>query len=86
MGLTANGFGQLTEQVMQLADRWTGGKAGFILEGGYNLTGLALSVLGTIQTLIQEQAASIPEPVIKTADESQLDDLLARIQTIQPLL
>lgn len=87
MGATANVFGVLTEKVMQLADRWCDGRVGFMLEGGYHLSGLSYSVLSTVLTLINEQATAVDEPTIESddCDESQLNELIVTIKQTQPL-
>ncbi|PIQ25625.1 histone deacetylase [bacterium (Candidatus Blackallbacteria) CG17_big_fil_post_rev_8_21_14_2_50_48_46] len=89
MNLTAAGFSQLTEEVMKLAHRFCQGKAGFILEGGYNVTALAASVDGTLQTLIQEQNVKPEEPFQAlncTHDPAELNRLIEKVRMIQPLL
>lgn len=89
MGLNATGFSLLTEQVMKLADRHCSGRAGFILEGGYHTHALALSVLGSFQTLMQEQAVPVKEPFMSptpVVTHETLHELLAQISQLQPLL
>lgn len=89
MGLTASGYAQLTEEVMKLAHRWTGGKVGFVLEGGYHLTALAACVEGTLDTLLQEQSVVPEEPFTPLAleyDPQILTELIEKIRLIQPLL
>jgi acetoin utilization deacetylase AcuC-like enzyme len=44
MNVTADGFGRMSAQILQVAERCCGGKAVFVLEGGYSLEGLAESV------------------------------------------
>lgn len=89
LGLTVTGFSALTEAVMQLADRHTGGKAGFLLEGGYHVEALAHSVTITLQTLVQEQAQTARDPVPDNTRPEPAEDIARVIQTvrlIQPLL
>ncbi|MEZ0372954.1 MAG: histone deacetylase family protein [Candidatus Sericytochromatia bacterium] len=88
MGLTATGFAQLTEAVMQTAERQCRGKAGFLLEGGYHVQALANSVTATLATLLQQQAAPFaerlgPPPAVETL---ALEVLIEKIRRIQPLL
>lgn len=49
--LTEDDFGELTRIVMQLADAYADGRVVSLLEGGYNLEGLALSALAHVKTL-----------------------------------
>ena len=49
--LTEDDFGELTHIVMQLADAYANGRVVSLLEGGYNLEGLALSALAHVKTL-----------------------------------
>jgi acetoin utilization deacetylase AcuC-like enzyme len=89
MGLTAGGFSALTEEVMKLAERWTKGKAGFILEGGYNVSALAASVEGTLQTLVQEQIVIPEEPFLPlniNNNPDKVTQMIDKIKMIQPLL
>lgn len=89
MGLTASGYAQLTEEVMKLAHRWTGGKVGFILEGGYNVTALAACVEGTLDTLLQERSVRPEEPFVPLPlehDPQAVTHLIEKIRMIQPLL
>lgn len=88
MGLTATGFGQLTEAVMRSAETLCGGKAGFLLEGGYHVQALANSAAATLETLLQQQARPFAEQLglPPAARDAALERLIERIQTIQPLL
>ncbi len=51
MQLSAEGFGELTHIISQLADETCNGRIVSVLEGGYNLTALAESVFLHIQEL-----------------------------------
>lgn len=88
MGLTATGFGRLTEAVMQTATRLCRGKAGFLLEGGYHVQALANSVSATLQTLLAQQATPFAETLgpAPAVDMLALDKLIEKIRTVQPLL
>jgi acetoin utilization deacetylase AcuC-like enzyme len=52
--LTEEDFAELTRIVMQIADAYADGKIVSLLEGGYDLKGLALSALAHVKAL-QEQ-------------------------------
>ena len=44
-------FAELTMLMMEIADRWAGGRLLSVLEGGYNLTGLAAATLAHLDAL-----------------------------------
>lgn len=51
MKVTDDGFAHLCGAVCELADRHAGGRVALLLEGGYDLAGLASSVLGCVRVL-----------------------------------
>jgi len=44
MNVTEQAYGELTRRIVECADRWSGGRVFSLLEGGYDLEGLAASV------------------------------------------
>jgi acetoin utilization deacetylase AcuC-like enzyme len=44
-------FAELTTLMMEIADRWAGGRLLSVLEGGYNLTGLAAATVAHLDAL-----------------------------------
>ena len=54
--LTDEDFIDLTRRVMEIADRHAGGRVVSLLEGGYNLQGLASAAAAHVQTLIGPRA------------------------------
>jgi len=58
MAVTPEGFARLCSIVGQIADRHAGGKLALVLEGGYDLSGLAGSVSACIEVLA---GAQVPE-------------------------
>lgn len=58
MAVTPEGFARLCSIVGQIADRHAGGKLALVLEGGYDLSGLAGSVSACIEVLA---GARVPE-------------------------
>lgn len=89
LGLTADGFGLLTGEIINLAARWSNHKVGFFLEGGYNTKALAYSVLATLQTLGQEDSRSVHEPLLSPPPQSEpepFQKLIAQIRKTHPLL
>lgn len=55
MRLTARGFARLCEMIKRVADRHAHGRIVLVLEGGYDLKGLAESVRACVDTLIDAQ-------------------------------
>ncbi len=51
MNLTEEDFAELTRLVVQIADRYAGGKAISVLEGGYDLEALAASAVAHVNAL-----------------------------------
>jgi len=51
MQLTEAGFGRLAALLREAAGRWCGGRVAVVLEGGYDLRGLARSVEATVRAL-----------------------------------
>jgi acetoin utilization deacetylase AcuC-like enzyme len=49
--LTDDDFAELTTLVMEIADKHAGGRLISVLEGGYNLSGLAAAALRHVETL-----------------------------------
>jgi acetoin utilization deacetylase AcuC-like enzyme len=58
MGVTEEGFAEITRILMRIADTSCGGRIVLTLEGGYHLEGLARSVKRVIQALQGEGASS----------------------------
>lgn len=54
--LTAQGFGELTRLISEVADKCCDGRLVSVLEGGYNLAGLASSVEAHLQALLAPSA------------------------------
>jgi acetoin utilization deacetylase AcuC-like enzyme len=51
MGVTEDGFAEMAQRLLQLADEYAGGKIAFLLEGGYDLAALRNSVAAVLQTM-----------------------------------
>jgi acetoin utilization deacetylase AcuC-like enzyme len=54
--LTDRDFADLTRAVMEIAGRWAGGRVVSVLEGGYNLEGLACAAAAHVGALAGEPA------------------------------
>jgi acetoin utilization deacetylase AcuC-like enzyme len=53
MGVTEDGFAEMAERLLRLADEYAGGKIAFLLEGGYDLAALRNSVAAVLQAMQQ---------------------------------
>jgi acetoin utilization deacetylase AcuC-like enzyme len=54
MAVTEAGFGAMAHLLLQLADRYAGGKIAFLLEGGYDLAALTRSVAAVLEVMRQK--------------------------------
>jgi acetoin utilization deacetylase AcuC-like enzyme len=69
MLVTERGFADLTERVVDLADRVAGGRVAAVLEGGYDLTALGRSVEAMIRVL----DGATPERAVAALDNDECD-------------
>ena len=75
MAVTADGFANLCGVVRGVAERYAGGKLVLVLEGGYDLDGLADSVHACVEVLagatppVMGAASVIGEKVLRRARE-----------------
>ena len=53
INLTEADFVWVTQQLMDVADQWAGGRVVSLLEGGYDLRALGNSVAGHVQALMR---------------------------------
>jgi len=74
MGVTEPGFAAMARSLIELANKFAGGRIGFLLEGGYDLAGLKTSVAAVLDAMQQGDsldesspgAASRIAPLIRT--------------------
>jgi acetoin utilization deacetylase AcuC-like enzyme len=78
MAMSTAGFAALCGLVKGIADRHAGGRLVLVLEGGYNLDGLASSVLACARVMIGEPAPTIAESAAAPARAA-----IARVQQIR---
>ncbi len=71
MNVTEEGFGAMAKVLLRLAERHTGGKIAFLLEGGYDLAALTKSVAAVLNPMPQTTAGDAPA---------------SRAEAIQPLI
>jgi acetoin utilization deacetylase AcuC-like enzyme len=78
MGVTEEGFAAMAQTLVQLADRYAGGKIALLLEGGYDLAALRNSVATVLEVLrLGNSILDIPSPM-----GDRIDPLIRRIQQI----
>ena len=56
--MTDEDFGTLTNLLLELADRYAHGRVVSLLEGGYDLHGLAAAVTAHCRALVEHQSAA----------------------------
>jgi acetoin utilization deacetylase AcuC-like enzyme len=66
MNVTEQGYGELTARIVECAERWSDGRVFSLLEGGYDLEGLASSVAEHINALTAGSKNTNP-PVARSA-------------------
>jgi acetoin utilization deacetylase AcuC-like enzyme len=66
MNVTEGGYGELTARIAECAERWCDGRLFSLLEGGYDLEGLASSVAEHLNALTAGSTDTTP-PVAKSA-------------------
>ena len=52
MNVTEQGYGEITRRIVEAAEKWCGGRVVSLLEGGYDLEGLAASVGEHVNALV----------------------------------
>jgi acetoin utilization deacetylase AcuC-like enzyme len=87
MVLSVDGYAQLTQMLINLADELCGGQIVLVLEGGYNLEALSACVVASLRLLLGQNAG--PDPIGEvTALEplSEVNRVIATLQERHPLL
>lgn len=79
MGVTEDGFGSMARILMKLAERFSGSRIAFLLEGGYDLAALRNSV-GAVLDAMRDQSQGADE-LPQSAGET-LRPLIRRIQQV----
>jgi acetoin utilization deacetylase AcuC-like enzyme len=77
MNVTEEGFGAMAQILLGLADRFTGGKIAFLLEGGYDLAGLNNSVSAVLNAMQQKTSKDFP-----AARSDKTQNLIRRIRQL----
>jgi acetoin utilization deacetylase AcuC-like enzyme len=76
MALSADGYSELTAVCLGLASGTADGRAVFVLEGGYDLGGLATAGANVVRGLLGERAAPV------TPSGKEIDPLLAQYRRV----
>lgn len=79
MGVSDAGFAHMAQRLLGLANKFTAGKIAFLLEGGYDLTGLRGSVAAVLETMQAGAAAVSDAPELS---DSQIAPLIRHIQQL----
>ena len=61
MNVTCEGFSAMAQELLEVAARTCGGKAVFVLEGGYDLVALEKSVVSVLEVMSGERRPSSTE-------------------------
>jgi acetoin utilization deacetylase AcuC-like enzyme len=72
MELDADGYAWMTRRLLETARRGPGHRIGFLLEGGYDLTGVRESVQHTLGALFEEPPALSVEQALSTQHEAEI--------------
>ncbi|MGH7828186.1 MAG: histone deacetylase family protein [Candidatus Binatia bacterium] len=79
MGVTEEGFAQMARRLLRLADRYADGRIAFLLEGGYDLTGLRKSVAAVLEALPTGAQKQDGHPAF---DGAKIQPLIRRIRQV----
>jgi acetoin utilization deacetylase AcuC-like enzyme len=60
MNVTEQAYGELTQRIIETANRWCDGRVFSLLEGGYDLEGLAASVSEHVNALQESRSTTSP--------------------------
>ena len=85
MNLSIAGYAAIARSLRNLADELCGGHLVFTLEGGYHLTALSYSILGTFAVLLGDETLP-PDPLGPSPrHEHPVDDVISRVQQVHDL-
>jgi acetoin utilization deacetylase AcuC-like enzyme len=84
MNVTVTGFAEMVRRIQSWAEELCSGRAAFVLEGGYDPTALAWSVLATLDVLAGRPAAD-PVGAPKDGDEPDISGVIASARVVHGL-
>jgi len=79
MRVTEQGFGAMAASLLELAERFSGGRIAFLLEGGYNL----LALKSSVATVLQTMAGEVKSPLPVQTGGVKIDALIRKVLKIQ---
>ena len=79
MDVTEKGFDAMASMLLDLAEKYAGGKIAFLLEGGYDLKALKNSVLTVLQRMKEKQG----DELLSEAGGEVIQPLIRRIWSVQ---
>jgi len=79
MAVTDDGFAMMSRSLLGLADKFTGARSAFLLEGGYDLAGLRGSVAAVLDTMQAGSKSPLDTPKLKA---SRITPLIRQIQQL----
>jgi acetoin utilization deacetylase AcuC-like enzyme len=85
--ITDSGYARMTQLAMRMADTWCNGRLVSLLEGGYNVDGVASAGLAHISTLLGQEIAleNIPSETDKSAPFIRQGCLVLPAQQAKPI-
>ncbi|HEX9455526.1 MAG TPA: hypothetical protein VGA27_14230, partial [Candidatus Binatia bacterium] len=76
MGVSEAGFASMAEHLINLAEKFTGTRIAFLLEGGYDLAGLRNSVAAVLEVMQRRQSDAAAKMPLA---DSRIEPLIRRI-------
>ncbi len=86
MTVTVAGFAQMTHKLLQVADDLCAGRLVLVLEGGYNLDGLAHSVAAALAVLLGDAPATSDPLGHVSNNEPDISGIIEQLISTHPLL
>ena len=79
MNVTEKGFSAMASSLLNIADKYAGGRIAFLLEGGYDLAALKRSVAGVLGQMRDPDEAGMPS----SASGEAIEPLIRKVLRIQ---
>ena len=79
MELSSEGYRAMSTALCSAADRLSGGRIAFLLEGGYDLDALEASVRATLEAASGERTSALPEDAIGHREQEAIDRTCAAL-------
>jgi acetoin utilization deacetylase AcuC-like enzyme len=85
MALSVDGYGDMTERILALADELCDGKLVFFLEGGYDFTAVSWGVRRVLETLLEEPVTPDPLGPLGEGPSPHVEPLLRELRELHGL-